>query len=61
MWRLTIEQVTKKEYGGKEYDSPERVVFESEDVEDLLVAVPRLSALAQVGTVSYVIEKVVDK
>lgn len=61
MWKLTIDQVVKKEYEGKEYDSPECIVYESEHIEDLLSTVSRLSGLSHAGTVAYVIEKVVNE
>lgn len=63
MWRLTIEQTTKKKYTTSEgfYDDKEVVIYESEEVGELLLTVHKLSRLGTIGEVKYTIEKVGEK
>ena len=62
MWKLTIEQTTKKKLtDGRQYDSTESVVYEAECIRDLLLVLPTLASTDTIGKTTYIVEKVVEE
>ena len=62
MWKLTIEQTTEKKLSdGTKFNGTDRIVFEADSIQELLLAVSKLSDLDLIGDTVYKIEKVVAK
>lgn len=62
MWKLTIEQTTEKKLStGDRFNCTDRIVFEHESIQELLMSVSKLSSLYLIGETVYKIEKVVEK
>ena len=61
MWKLTIKQTTKKKYDKEIYDHKEEIVYEADNMADLVTILMALKNVDTIGRTEYSIERVVEE